>query len=211
MIRLRVPSIMRVLWAALREWWDAWLPLLLINLIAAPCVLLIILAPPALFGIYASANSLAYGRTPSIADFIAAMRRYFAKSWQWAIPNGVIGFLAWSSSRFYHQLNTQIGGVLKLLVLFVVIIWSMIQFYALPYLIEQDNKNLVQSWRNGLYTLLASPFYTLIVMLISALILSTTIVLLLLLFLGGPCFFALFATRIVFERLETFGIRVHSD
>ncbi len=207
-IRLRVPSVLRVLAITIREWWDAWLPLLLINLVALPCVLLIILGPPAVFGIYDAANSLAHGQIPTVRNFLMALRRYFIKSWQWTLPNVLFGFFAWNSFRFYNTFNTDIGIILQLLVLCVVIAWSLIQFYALPYLIEQDGKSLMRAWRNGAYTLLASPFYTIMIMGISALIIELMSLLPPLLFLGGPCFFALFGTRAVFERLETFGIRV---
>ncbi|MHB8624726.1 MAG: YesL family protein [Aggregatilineales bacterium] len=204
---LRLPAPLRVFRQALIDWWDAWLPLMLINLAWIVCIFTIVLAPPAVFALYAAAHEIAHGRTVNIQDFVAELRRYFFQSWRWAIPNVVLIFLAGYGLIFYGERGGEIGFVLQLLVLLVLAGWATVQFYALPYLVAQVDRRLIVAWRNGLYTALASPFYTLAVMLLAGLLAAFNAALVLPSFIGGACLFALFGTRAVFERLDTFGIR----
>lgn len=46
--------------------------------------------------------------------------------------------------------------------------WLVVQFYALPYLIEQEGQHLGQALRIGLLTALAAPGYTLVLALAAA-------------------------------------------
>ncbi len=202
----RLPPPFRVIALTITDWWDAWLSLALINFVWAMCCLTIILAPPATLSLYAVTNELVHGQTIGLSDFIAGIRQHFVRAWLWALLNIVIAFLAYNGLRFYGQLG-DLGSILQIVILVILIGWLIVQFYALPYWMEQEDKRFIVALRNGSFTALASPFYTLTLLIFGVLVGALSIVLVALVFLGGVCILVLLGTRAVFERLETFGIR----
>ncbi|MBX3062726.1 MAG: hypothetical protein KF726_07110 [Anaerolineae bacterium] len=203
----RLPAALRVFGSALIDWWDAWLPLMWINLATTLSLLLILPGPPAIFGMYVAANELVHGRYTTFQDFTNGARRYFWKSWLWALPNIVVGVLGAISLVFYNRLSSDLGAILQGLVVVVLVLWCAVQFYALPFLIEQHEKRLLLAWRNALFAVLATPPFTLLFLILAMLILFLSVASVALVFLGGLCLFALYGTRAVFNRLDTFGIR----
>lgn len=202
----RLPPPLRVIILTIADWWDAWLSLALVNFAWAMCCLTIILAPPATLSLYAVANELVHGQSIGIGDFVAGIRRYFVQGWLWALPSLILAFLAWNGLRFYGQLG-EVGSLLQIGILAIVMGWIIVQFYALPYLMEQQEKRLLLAWRNGLFTALASPIYTIILAAFTILVVGVSVLLVALVFLGGVCIIVLLGTRAVSERLDTFGVR----
>jgi uncharacterized membrane protein YesL len=178
-----------------------------INLVGALSVLLILPGPPAIFGIYYVANELVHGRLIGMNDLLVGARRYALKSWLWAIINIIIALLAWNGLQVYRRMNSDIGTMLQLFIIAVVAVWCIVQFYALPYLMEQQDKRLWLAWRNGLFTAFATPLFTLLVVILAVVIIAVSVASVALVFLGGICLLAIFGTRVMFNRLDTFGVR----
>ncbi len=202
----RLPSAFRVIGRTLTDWWDAWLSLAVINFAWVICCLTIILAPPATLSLFAVSNQLVHGQSVGLGDFVAGVRQNFRRGWLWALPNILIAFLGWNGLLFYQQLG-DLGSILQVVMLAVLIMWLIVQFYALPYWIEQHDKRFGLALRNGLFTAFASPFYTVTLILFAALIIVISVVSVALILAGGACVVALLGTRAVFERLDTFGVR----
>jgi uncharacterized membrane protein YesL len=99
---------------------------------------------------------------------------------------------------------------LWLIALVIGVGWLVVQFYALAFYVEQEDKRLRVAWRNGLFTALASPIYTLILTLFVAGLLFLSVSIPALVFVGVPAVIALLANRAVNERLETFRIRTRA-
>jgi membrane protein implicated in regulation of membrane protease activity len=72
---------------------------------------------------------------------------------------------------------------------------------------EQESKHLGIALRNGLFTALAAPGFTLVVVGVGALIVVLSVVLIFPLFLGVPCLVILLGNRAVIERLGTYQVR----
>src|SRR5438046_623437 len=104
-LRQYIPRPFVVFWKTLVDWWVGWFPLMVINLAGALCVLVIVLGPPAIFGFYHAANELAHGHAVGLRDFADGIRRYFLKSWLWAIINFAFGFLAYNGFLFYGKIG----------------------------------------------------------------------------------------------------------
>lgn len=196
---------------AFGDWWYGWVGLALINIVWALAVLTLILAPPATVGAFYAANQAAQGQSIRFGDFISGFRRYFLVSYGWGLLNVIAAILVYSSILFYGQMGSDLGLLLLSLVLMIATGWVIVQFYALPYLIEQERKNVLVALRNGLFTLFASPLYSLVLALVVALIIGLSVALVALLFLGGPFLVALLANYAVRERLVTFGLRSTPD
>jgi len=192
---------------ALRDWWDDWVNMVVINLVWLLCWLTVVLGPPATFGIYYVTNQLAHGQSLGLRGMIEGGKRYFFHSWLWMLLNLAVGLLLTVNLMFYQQFTSTWAELLRAFHVFLGLVWLIVQFYALPYLMEQERKHLGMALRNGLFTALASPGYTLVVAGLAALVVVLSLVVIAPLFLGGPCLIAALGNRAVRERVETYRVR----
>ncbi len=202
-----LPIPVQVIFRALNDWWADWVHMVVINLAWALCWLTLILGPPATLGMYHVTNELARGRSLGLAGLLEGGRRYFWKSWQWALLNLLAAAIAAANVRFYAQFDAAWTEILRALLWFLGLGWLLVQFYALPYLIEQETKSLWVAQRNGLFTALAAPGYTVLIAGVGALVAVLSVGSVAMLFLGGPCLVAVLGNHAVRERLETYRVR----
>ncbi|MDX1991163.1 MAG: hypothetical protein SF029_02155 [bacterium] len=196
-----------VLVQAFSDWWYNWLIFLAANTLWIFGTASFLFAPPALFGLFYVANEAVHKRGVDLADFFRGARRYFRKSWQWGLLNLIAAFLVWTNINFYLQFVALWSAALLTITLFLAVVWIIVQAYTIPYLLEQDVKKVRVALRNGLYTMLASPLYTLVLSFAVFLIVRLCAWQPALMLAGGPVLVALIATHAVRERVETFGLR----
>lgn len=202
-IRAAVTVIVR----ALSSWWYGWVNMLLLNAAWIICTVTIVLAGPGTLALCFATYEAARGRSGGFSDFIEGFRTYFLRSYVWFILNVVAVALVWINLQFYTQYSEVWAAFASLMTLILAAVWFTVQLYALPFLMEQDEKRLRVALRNGLFTLLASPLYSLIlvtfVVALLALVFWQPVVLL----VGVPAVIALTGNHAVQERITTFGIR----
>lgn len=203
----QVTEALKTLQQALSDFWYQWVVLVLINTLWLVCSVTVVLAPPAVFGLFYATNELANGRGVGTADFIAGLRRYFKISWLWGILNVVAAFLVWLNIQFYGQIAETWALTLLFLTLFIAAGWVMVQLFAVPYLIEQERKHLGIAMRNALFTLLATPLYSILIALFVGVFLYLVLTQAIAVLLGGVCMIALLSNRAVLNRLQAFGMR----
>lgn len=202
----KLPVPLQVVGQALRDWWDDWVNMAVIGLIWLLCWVTIVLGPPATFGLYYVTNQLAHGRSLGLRGLLEGGRRYFLKSWLWMLLNLVAAVVLAANIWFYGQFDADWAGIVRMFALFLSLVWLVVQFYALPYLMEQKKESLRLALRNGLFTLLAAPVYTAVVAGLAALLAVLSVWLVAPLLLGTPCLIAALGNRAVRERLETYGV-----
>ena len=202
-----LPVPIQVIFRALNDWWADWVHMVVVNLVWALCWLTIVLGPPATLGLYHVTNELTRGRSLGLEGLLEGGRRYFWKSWQWALLNLFAVAIAAANVWFYAQFDAAWAEILRALLWFVGLAWLIVQFYALPYLMEQETKSLRVALRNGLFTALAAPGYTVAVAGVGVLVAALSVGTVALLFLGGPCLVAVLGNHAVRERLETYRVR----
>jgi hypothetical protein len=196
-----------VIGQALAAWWDDWVTMIVINLVCIVCWVTVVLGPPATLGAYHVTNHLAKGVGLGLGGLWDGIKRYFLVSWLWMLLNlivaGILGvnFLFWAGQRAIWAI------LLMGLLLFLTVVWLATQFYALPYLVEQKRKNLGLALRNGVFTALAAPGYTLVVAGLATVLAVVSVVFVLPLLLAVPMLIAALGTWAVLERLETYGVR----
>jgi len=198
---------LQVIGSSLRDWWDDWINLVIINLLLCVAWATIVLGPPATFGLYYVTRHLARGQSMGSRTMFEGGRRYFWQSWLWMALNLVVALVIGVNYIFYSSLEPAWAYSIRAAFALLALTWLVVQFYALPYFMEQEDKRIVPALRNGLYTVLAAPGYTLVVGCAAALIMGLSTVTVALLFLGGPCLVASLGSRAVLERLQTFGLR----
>ena len=201
------PAHLSVIGQALSDWWDDWVNLVVINLIWIVCWITVVLGPPATLGLYYVANRLAHGESVGPKGLLEGGRRYFLQSWLWMMLNLVVMAILVVNLTFYATLAASWADWLKAFFVLLGLAWLVIQFYALPYLMEQERKRLRVALSNGLFTALAAPGYTLAVAGFAALVVALSAGLVFPFFLGGPCLVAVLGSLAVRERLETYRVR----
>jgi uncharacterized membrane protein YesL len=206
-ITKRLPVPLQVVVQALRDWWDDWINMAIIGLIWCVCWFTVVLGPPATFGLYYVTNQLAHGRSLGIRGFLEGGRHYFLKSWLWMLLNLVVAVVSVVNIWFYGQLDADWAAIVQVILLFLGLTWLVVQFYALPYLMEQEKESLKLALRNGLFTFLAAPGYTAVLAGLAALIAVLSVLLVAPLLLGAPCLIAALGNRAVRERVETYRVR----
>ncbi len=203
----RPPVPLQVIAWALSDWWDDWVNMALISLAWLLCWVTIVLGPPATFGLYYVTNQLAHGRSLGLSGFVEGGKRYFLKSWLWMLLNLLVAAAVGTNIWFYGQFDADWAVIVRVFPPFLGLAWLAVQFYALPYLMEQKEESLKLALRNGLFTFLAAPGYTAVVAGLAALVAVLSVVVVAPLFLGGPCLIAALGNRAVRERLETYRVR----
>jgi uncharacterized membrane protein YesL len=197
-------STLQVIQEAIAEAWYSWLVLMILNLLFALCWVTIVLGPPATFGLYYAVHSLATTNSTNWREFVEGAKRYALKSWLWMLANIAVVLTLRVSIDFYSRMVET--AVLLMLTLVIGTLWFCVQFYAVPYFMEQENKQLRLAFRNALLTLLASPLYTLVLLIFVGFLLWISLSLPILLIIGVPALIAMLGTRAVRERLTTFNI-----
>ena len=200
----QIHSAWQVIQASLAAWWYSWLTLMLLNTLLVLCWISIILGPPATFGFYYAIHALETSHSTNWREFVEGVKIYFFKAWLWALLNIAVVLLLTISIEFYSQFEQTV--VLFVPLLFIGILWFCVQFYALPYFMAQEQKQLYIALRNGLFTLLASPLYSLMLFLFIAFILWLSMLLPILFVIGSPALIAVLGVHAVRERVKTFQI-----
>jgi len=203
----RLPVPLQVVAQALSDWWDDWINMALISLVWLLCWVTVVLGPPATFGLYYVTNQLAHGRSLGLRGLVEGGRRYLRQSWLWMLLNLLVATVVVTNVWFYGQFDADWAAIVRPFPLLLGLAWLVVQFYALPYLMEQEEESLRLALRNGLFTLLAAPGYTVVVAGLAALVAVLSLVLVVPLFVGGPCLIAALGNRAVQERLETYRVR----
>ncbi len=207
----RAPASLRVIGRAIVTWWDDWIPLVTVNLAWAALCLTVVFAPPATFGLYSVTRELRQGRSRGLAGLWEGTRKYFWASWRWALLNSaVIGVLV-VSYAFYSQIPPPWSSALSGTILAIGTLWLIVQFYTVPFYMEQDEQRLRLALRNGLFTTLAAPGYTVVVMAAVLVVVVGGAILVGPIFLGGPCLIALLGHCAVHERLVAYGKRASEE
>lgn len=199
------PAVVGVIVAAVRMWWDNTYQFTLINLLWALCWLTVILGPPATFGLYYAAHRVAREETATVVSLWAGMKRYFVKSWVWMLLNLLVAFIVWLNVGFYAQFGGAWWATLLQTVFAAFGVgWVLVQFLALPFVMELKDESLRTALRNGAFLFIASPGYMLMLMVVIVALLAASIGLV------GPLLFvaaslvALLGTVAVRERLAHF-------
>lgn len=132
--------------------------------LAIPVVLVpLMLAPnPATAGVYYVTHRIARERRVYFSDFIQGMRRYFFRSLLLLLANLLLFALLLTNLLFYlyNPWQLTILRYAALMWAYGLLLWVEMQLYALPLLMEQDNKSILIVLRNAALLVMSDPLYT---------------------------------------------------
>lgn len=199
-------AALRVAGRTLRDGWDALVQLALLNLVWFGLSLTVVLLPPATVAMFQATNELARGRSPSLAEFVRDVPRYFLPAWGWALLNVAVGIVLGVNLSFYSSpepLHLALRGLFMLATL----LWVVSQLLVWPYRFEQADPSLRLALRNALLTTLAAPVFSIIIGAVVALVLVLSVIVLAPLPFFTTAFLCLLGNHAVLDRLVAFGKR----
>lgn len=186
-------------------WWGDWVNQVMVSLVSVICSVTIILAPAALMGIFQEADDLVKGNRTGIAGWWKGFKANFARSLLWGFATVIMFAILGVNVLFYYNLDTTWSPLLTGLLLILILAWYQVQFYALGYLFNQNEKNLRLAWKNSFLTILGAPFFNFVIGLFVLLMSVLSFGLILPLMVGTPALLTLLSLLSVRNRLEVYG------
>ena len=163
-------------------WVEDFSPIVLLNALWFLASLLVIPALPATAALFYSMNELAHDRGATFTKFFEGFKRYFWLSFKWGLPSVIIFVVLIYNIFFYGQVEGQItvmpqlASVAQLLSILMLVVFSSMQLYMFPLLLEQVEPSLKNAIRNSFLIFVRFPLHTFgLLILITLLILISTL------------------------------------
>ena len=206
-MKSRFPASWQVIGRSCVDWWDSWFDMLGVVVVWLLAQFTIVLGPPATFGLYYVVYHLVNGESLGIRGLIEGGRKYFGAAWLWNIINLVMLVTLYFNVAFYGQFQADWRYFLQIFFVILIGIWLAGQFYALAFFHEQVKGHILIALRSGVLMALATPFFTILLMVFAALVVIICAGTILPVFLGFPALVPILGARAVQNRLVAFGIR----
>jgi uncharacterized membrane protein YesL len=200
-----IKHAIKMIGRAFSLWWGDWVNQVMVSLVAVICSVTIVLAPAALLGIFQEADDLVKGTRTGIAGWWKGFKSNFARSLLWGFVSLFVFAILGANIWFYYTLDTSWSPLLVGVFSILVLAWYQVQFYALGYLFNQNEKNLRLAWKNSFLTILGAPFFNFVIGLFVLLMSILSLGLILPLMVGTPALLSILSILAVRDRLEVYG------
>jgi hypothetical protein len=168
----------------------------------------------ALFALYAVCNRIANGFAISWEFYFTNFKQHFLKTWPFLILSNSVSLLILINFLWYPQaFPTQewVGWVMGAWMA-AFLFWSAIQFYAIPFYIEQETKSWKVALKNAALVAGANPLFTLVLFVVATLlILVSTLLIPPLFVLIGLVFWVMIGTQAVINRITMYRTRMEEQ
>jgi len=134
---------------AILDAWDALIPMVGINIIWFILTVLVVTAFPAFGGLYYATNRIAHGEMADLRIFFDGFKSNFWTSYKWGFLNLGVYFLLTLNIWFYGQFDGFGFVILQSLFFSAMLIYTCMQIYTFPFLLEQDEPSLKNAIRNS--------------------------------------------------------------
>lgn len=196
---------LRILGMAFRDVWQELWTILIVQLLFLLGCLLIIPGPPVTVAMFYYANRIAHDELATERDFLHAIRQYWKPAWRWGGLNLlVIGLLV---GDFYltgnWESNPELVSYLQGFYAAVLVLWLLLQIFALPFLFEQQEPSVRQALRNATVFIRYNWLLVLAMSLLLATSLALGVLVFLLTFVFGAALVSFAGNHAVLEGLKT--------
>jgi len=196
-------SALKVLRLSFQDTWQELWTILIVHLLFLLGNILIIPGPPAIVAMFFYGNRIAHGETADERDFLKAICKYWKPAWRWGFINLLmIGLLAgdyYLTGKMANHSNT----IYFMQSLYVTLLagWLLLQLFALPFLLEQEQPSVFQAWRNAAVFVGRNLMFVFMLLLLLTLSLTVGTVVFMLTFAFGGAFIAFASNRAVIEHI----------
>jgi uncharacterized membrane protein YesL len=215
-------------WESLKAFWEELFTLVLANLlwfaaafgplalalsltwVAPPEVVWVgivaslVTAPPATAGLNLLANEVAHGRSAPLSLFWQGFREYFGPALGVGLLNLFLLTVIVSNYLFYGRFSGRWVPWVQGAWAAVGLLWTALQLYLYPFLMEQTSRSALLPFRNALFLTLATPLLTGTALVLAALTLALSVGLALPFLAGGVSLLALYANKVTLAKLVDF-------
>lgn len=197
-------SAFKVITTSLRDTWlDLW-SALVCNIVWLFACVLIIPGPPVTLALYYYANQSVRGEAIYVTDFFKAIPRYWKAGWRWGIVNLIVlAILAGDIYLTRSQNPTSAGLFFRGLYFTLLAFWLLIQIFALPFMLEQEEPAVFKALRNSVVLIGKNPIFCFTLLILLILTLSLGIIAFMLSVALGGIFVALVGNRAVLGQIQT--------
>jgi uncharacterized membrane protein YesL len=210
-------QIFRVLWEAMKDFWEELLLLALMNVVTMLLAIPVVTFPPALAGLWSTANLVAKGKGIHWSDYFGGFRRYFWKAWGLALLNILVAIIVLTNLRFYAQdvvpldISPTVSLWIRSFFVATAALWLITQIYTMALLLEQEDQRLRLALRNAVVLFIANPGFTIVLALLLLILtaISTLIPVLWAMVTWG--FFAVLCNKAVLHLLQPFRERMLAE
>ncbi|MBN1977115.1 MAG: hypothetical protein JW918_06905 [Anaerolineae bacterium] len=185
-----LPIILAVLLSFAMAWaWEAGYQTLAMILLATGGLLPLLLLPPAIAGLWNTANRLVEGLAIHWSDYWEGFRRYFWKSLALALVNVVTLAILGANVWFYAPgnnpwgLDSGLSSAIQIFFVILIALWLIYQMYPLAMLLEQTDQRLRTALRNAGVLLITRPGFAILLGLALAVVIAISTYLIVLWFL----------------------------
>jgi len=199
-----VSMALKILRLSLQDIWQELWTILVVNLLFLVATILVITAPPATLALFYYGNRIVHDEIATERDFLRAIREYWGPAWRWGFIN--ITVIAFLTGDYYLvgrlTENTDLAAFVQGLYVILLAGWLLLQWFTLPFLLEQKEPRVRQAFRNaGLFMSKNFVFvFILALLLILSLMLGTLVFMLT--FVFGGAFVAFVGNRAVLSALS---------
>ncbi len=150
------------------------IPFFILNILWIVVSLPIVTIIPATAALFYATNRLAHERPASPSTFFEGLRKWFWRSYLWGGLNLLVIAVLVSNLIFYSRIQAVWTALATALVVFLLIVWLLLQVSMFPLMLEQEQPSLRLAFRNSFVVLLKRPLATLRYALLIALIAVVT-------------------------------------
>jgi uncharacterized membrane protein YesL len=200
----------RVIVKTVKDIWGEMFMLVMMNVFTLLCTIVIIPGPPAWAALYAMCNRIANDYAVSWEGYFKAFREYFGRSWLYAISSLlvlvliVVNFMWYGATFGDETWVSWVRGAWMAAGFF----WLVMNFYLLPFYMEQDDKRWRVALRNSALVAGANPLFTLVVLIAAVALLVLSLILTPVFVLLGLAIWAMFGSEAVVNRVNAYRKRL---
>jgi hypothetical protein len=196
---------------AFQRWWDLAVEMMLLNIVVVLVSMTVVLAPLALFGMFYCTSVMVYGEDYGIGRTFSLVyegaKKYWRAAWIWFVANALILLVMLVNIMYYEKIDAFWAVLLRSFFIVMLVLWLMIQIYAVAYFFEQHQKSVRVALKNGFLTLFAAPIFSLMVcggIMLLAVLFSGLFVPV---FLGGMPLLSFISNAAVINRIKKYKLR----
>ena len=200
----QVKMALKIVRLAFQDIWQQFWTILIVHLLFLLGIILILPGPPAILALFFYGNRIAHGESATERDFLRAVRGYWGPAWRWGLLNLFMISLLTGDYYLTARLtdNTSIASFVQGLYIALLAVWLLLQLFALPFLFEQTQPQVLQALRNAAVFIGKNLIFVLVLALLLLISLAAGMLVFMLTFAFGGVFLAFAGNRAVLEHLE---------
>ncbi len=194
----------KILRSAFQDVWQELWTILVVQLFFLIGQALIVLGPPVTVAMFYYGNRIAHDELATERDFLKAVRQYWKPAWRWGGLNFLVFGLLIGDYSLTGKLviEQSLASFLQSLYIAILVLWLLLQMFALPFLFEQEQPSVLLALRNAVVFVRRNLILVVVLSLMLAISLALGLLTFMLTFVFGAALVAFTGNRAILKSLE---------